>query len=206
MRTERELDELYERASPQLGWLSYLLEAKAITPEEERYLVWRDNSDAETNIRLRIWTEQVERDGGIQLVNAETPEARFEAVSVVIERIEKKVVELPSIIAEAYRQLLGYRKFINLRAVLRLELDPPHALPEWQVQRAREYRLDDLLADRLKRKFMKCPVHPEKHGSFFVTSFGYCFGCCRSWDAISWLQDFERMSFTQAVEFLSKKA
>lgn len=205
MRTERELDELYDRASPHLGWLSYLLEAHAIDSEEEKYLVWRDDCDGETNRRLKLWTDQVEREGGVPMMSAETPIERMNAVCSVIEKIERKAQKMTSYIAEAYRQLVGYRKFINLRAVIHLELDPPHHLPEWQIQRAREYRLEDLLSDRLKRRFMLCPVHPEKHGSFFVTSFGYCFGCGRSWDAISWLQDFEKMSFQQAIEFLAKR-
>lgn len=204
MRIERKLDELYNRVSPHLGWLSYLLEAKAISPQEEAYLVWRDNCDTETKRRLSLWTEQVELSGGIAMVNAETSEERFSAICDVIIRLEQKVLELPSTIAEAYRQFFSYRKFINMRAILRLKLDPPYSIPEHQIQKAREYRLDDLLANKLKRRFMVCPIHPEKHASFFVTSFGYCFGCQRSWDAISWLQEFEGMSFQQTIEFLSK--
>lgn len=202
MRSERELDELYERAHKSPGWLGCLLEAKTINPSEERYLLWRDECDWETQKRLKVWTEQVERAGGIDMVNAETPSERFEAVCKVVERIEQKCRNFTSEMAEAYRDLWGYRKFLNMRAVLKLELDGPDLLPEHKLQKAREYRLDDLLKDKLKRRFMKCPVHPEKHGSFFVTSYGYCFGCLRSWDAISWLQDFDGMSFKQAVEYL----
>ena len=202
MRSEKELDELYDRASPHLGWLSHLLEAKAIHPAEERYLIWRDECDAETRQRLKLWTEQVERSGGIEMVNAETPSERFEAVCKVVQSIEQKCRNLTSEMAEATRDLFGYRKFLNMRAILKLELDGPDLLPEHKLQKAREYRLDDLLKSKLKRRFMKCPVHPEKHGSFFVTSYGYCFGCLRSWDAISWLMDFEGMTFKMAVEHL----
>lgn len=205
MKTERELDELYERASPNNGWLSALVNAKAICPQEKRYLIWRDNCDAPTQRKLRIWTEQVERNGGIDMVNAETPQERFEEVCKVIQRIEQRVLNFTSDIAMAYRDLFGYHKFLNLRAVLKLEMDGPEMLPEWKLQKAREYRLDDLLKEHLKKRFMKCPVHGEKHGSFFVTSFGYCFGCGRSWDSIGWLQEFDKMTFKQAVEFLCKR-
>lgn len=200
---EKQLDELYERAHTAPGWLSCLLEAGAINSNDEKYLIWRDECDAETQGCLRTWAAQVERGGGIDMVNAETPSERFEAACRVIETIEKKCLSFTSEIAEAYREMLGYRKFLGLRAVLKLELDSPEMLPEWKVQKAREYRLDELLRSKLKRRFMKCPVHPEKHGSFFVTSFGYCFGCSRSWDAISWLMDFETMTFKGAVEWLS---
>ncbi len=135
-------------------------------------------------------------------MNAETPEEQLVAVTERIKRIEEMSAGQPFEIAEAVRDLGKYRQLVSLRARLRLELTPPECMPQDMIDRARAYRLDDLLAGQLVKKFMKCPVHAEEHGSFYVTSYGYCFGCLRSWNAIGWLMDFEKMTFRQAVERL----
>ena len=71
MRTDKDLDELYDRASVAPGWLSYLLEAKTIDDLEAEYLIWRDECDAPVKKRIRIWEAQVESHGGIEVENAE---------------------------------------------------------------------------------------------------------------------------------------
>ena len=112
-------------------------------------------------------------------------------------------MDQPYLIAEALREIGNYRRLVSLRAQLRMELIPPELMPQEVIDKARAYRLDDLLKGKLVKKFMKCPVHPEKHGSFYVTEYGFCFGCLRSWNAIGWLMDFEKMTFKQAVEYLA---
>lgn len=205
MRTDKELDELYDRASPHPGWLSYLLDAKAIDDSEAEYLIWRDECDAPVKQKLRIWEAQVEANGGIELENAETPEEQLVAVTRRIHSIDRQCVGMGYPIAEALREIGRYRQLVSLRAQLRMELEPPTMMPKELIDRARAYRLDELLRGQLVRKFMKCPVHPEKHGSFYVTAFGFCFGCLRSWNAIGWLMDFQKMTFKQAVEYLANR-
>lgn len=203
MRTDKELDELYDRASQAPGWLSYLLEARAINDREAEYLIWRDECDAPVKAKIRIWEAQIESHGGIELENAETPLEQLSAVSKRIKSIDALCVGQAYPIAESLRDIGRYRQLVSLRAQLRLELTPPVLMAQEKIDRAREYPLSKLLGKQLVRKFMKCPVHPEKHGSFYVTTFGFCFGCLRSWNSIGWLIDFNHMTFKQAVEYLS---
>lgn len=54
-----------------------------------------------------------------------------------------------------------------------------------------------------------CPFHQEKTPSFTVSpdkQFYYCFGCGASGTAVSFLMEFERLSFPEAVESLARNA
>ncbi|MDR1560856.1 MAG: DNA primase [Holosporaceae bacterium] len=54
--------------------------------------------------------------------------------------------------------------------------------------------------------FGLCPFHKEKTGSFKVDvnqGYYYCFGCGAHGDIISFVKDFEKISFLDAVEYLS---
>lgn len=53
-----------------------------------------------------------------------------------------------------------------------------------------------------------CPFHNEKSPSFSVSpdkQFYYCFGCGAGGNAISFLMDYERLDFPQAVEELARQ-
>lgn len=53
-----------------------------------------------------------------------------------------------------------------------------------------------------------CPFHEEKTPSFIVQrndSHYHCFGCSAHGDAISFLMNYQKMSFAEAVEFLADK-
>lgn len=53
-----------------------------------------------------------------------------------------------------------------------------------------------------------CPFHNEKTPSFSVSpakGFYYCFGCKKGGTSVSFLMDYERMSFSDAVRYLGKK-
>lgn len=53
-----------------------------------------------------------------------------------------------------------------------------------------------------------CPFHKEKTPSFTVTpqkQFYYCFGCGAHGNALSFLMDYDRMGFVEAVEYLAQK-
>lgn len=55
----------------------------------------------------------------------------------------------------------------------------------------------------------RCPFHDERSPSFTVSpskQFYYCFGCGAKGTAISFLMNYERLSFMDAVEDLAKRA
>ncbi|MFM8331806.1 MAG: DNA primase [Candidatus Methylumidiphilus sp.] len=73
--------------------------------------------------------------------------------------------------------------------------------------------LVDLIHDRVPLKktganySALCPFHSEKSPSFSVNrdkQFYHCFGCGASGNAISFLMDYERQSFVEAVETLAE--
>ncbi len=54
-----------------------------------------------------------------------------------------------------------------------------------------------------------CPFHNEKTASFSVNSdegLYYCFGCHRSGDAITFVEDIENLSFPEAVQKLAERS
>lgn len=54
-----------------------------------------------------------------------------------------------------------------------------------------------------------CPFHDERSPSFHVRAdkgFYHCFGCGAHGDAISFVREFDHLSFTEAVEELAKRA
>jgi len=55
----------------------------------------------------------------------------------------------------------------------------------------------------------RCPFHHEKTASFCVNpqgQFFYCFGCHKSGDVITFIQDIESLDFSDAVKMLADKA
>ena len=57
--------------------------------------------------------------------------------------------------------------------------------------------------------FGLCPFHNEKTPSFSVApdkQIYHCFGCKKGGDVINFIMDIEGLSFTEAVQFLAKRA
>lgn len=57
--------------------------------------------------------------------------------------------------------------------------------------------------------FGLCPFHNEKTGSFSVTpskQMYYCFGCGAGGNVLTFIMEYENYSFSEAIEFLAKRA
>jgi DNA primase len=75
-----------------------------------------------------------------------------------------------------------------------------------------QINLIDLIEKRIRLKKVgsrftaKCPFHQEKTASFYVEpqkQFYYCFGCHAHGNAISFLMEYDRLSFVEAIETLA---
>lgn len=84
------------------------------------------------------------------------------------------------------------------------------------IQRVKESaRIVDVVADyvQLKRSGVEytglCPFHDDRRtGSFMVNpnkNIATCFPCGKTWDAISFIMDVERVEFLDAIRMLAKK-
>lgn len=65
------------------------------------------------------------------------------------------------------------------------------------------------LTKRGSNYFGLCPFHNEKTGSFSVTpskQMYYCFGCGAGGNVITFIMEYENYSFSEAIEFLAKRA
>ncbi|MDR2781770.1 MAG: DNA primase [Holosporaceae bacterium] len=70
----------------------------------------------------------------------------------------------------------------------------------------------DVISSRIRLRksgkdwFGLCPFHKEKTGSLKVDpdrGYYYCFGCSAHGDVISFVRDFDKISFVEAVEYLA---
>lgn len=88
-------------------------------------------------------------------------------------------------------------------------------IPREFIQRLRENAsVSEVVGKRvpLKRKGREweacCPFHQEKSPSFFVNDvkgFYHCFGCGAHGDAIKFLTDYEKLSYTEAIHALAQE-
>lgn len=100
----------------------------------------------------------------------------------------------------AYWLRLSY--FVN-------EIPRKSSITDLDIQKAREYPLQDLYAGQLKHMSGKhqglCPFHDEKTSSFYIfekTNSYYCFGCHASGDAIDFIMKLEGKTFINTVKYL----
>ncbi len=89
-------------------------------------------------------------------------------------------------------------------------------IPEEKITEIKEATdIVELISDYLtlkkkgKNYFGLCPFHQENTPSFSVDptkQIYYCFGCHKGGNAISFLMEYEKMSFPEAVKYLAEKA
>jgi hypothetical protein len=205
---------LYERAKEKPGWLSRL--GATLSDSDLSYVEWLADCQTETDKRLREWDEEIDREGGPEIYNAETPEARIDVLSRQIAEIETAYADHASSGGPYFARAIllvaaGYDRLCCLRskwqASLWVERHPERqgVISDADIQTAREYPLENLVElDRTKR--MLCPFHKDEHPSLWVKNgFGYCFTCGESCDSIKFVMKTRGLSFIDAVRSLSGK-
>lgn len=82
---------------------------------------------------------------------------------------------------------------------------------EKQIEQAMQVPIESLISEKLKKMGKTlcglCPLHNEKHASFYIypeTNSFYCFGCNQGGNAINFAKLLHGYSFKEAVEFLNK--
>lgn len=93
----------------------------------------------------------------------------------------------------------------NLKFALAKKLKRAGRIGETEIEIARSYPLEHLI--EFKGGWAKCPFHNESRASFHKipnTNLGYCFGCNWQGDPIKFLQDRDKLSFIEAVNYLIK--
>lgn len=88
--------------------------------------------------------------------------------------------------------------------------EPKGHIAEEQIRAAKSVPIENLLNQKL-RKFGKvlvgiCPLHPEKHPSFYIyteTNTCWCYGCNQGGDSINLIKLLHGLAFTQAVRWLN---
>ncbi|MFQ3673924.1 MAG: CHC2 zinc finger domain-containing protein [Aggregatilineales bacterium] len=88
-------------------------------------------------------------------------------------------------------------------------IDPQRLKATCDLRRLLEQDLGPAAVRGGRAHLWKCPFHHERKGcSLAVWLDGYrCFGACDTGgDAIDWLVNYRRLSFTQAVEVLVGRA
>ena len=73
------------------------------------------------------------------------------------------------------------------------------------------YDINEVIKERIgepqKRDFYHCPFHNEKTPSFHVNPTSqtfYCFGCEKGGDVVNFIQEYEGLSFNEAVSLLGE--
>lgn len=87
---------------------------------------------------------------------------------------------------------------------------PRNSINEEQIQEALQVPIENLINGALRKSGKTlcglCPLHQEKHPSFYIypqsNSF-YCFGCNRGGDVINFVSLLHDFSFKEAINYLT---
>lgn len=81
--------------------------------------------------------------------------------------------------------------------------DRKGAITDEMIRQAKEHPFTDLL--EFRRNTASCPFHEDRTPSMFYYQKDnkvHCFSCHRSFDTISFIQERDRLGFTDAIKFL----
>ena len=103
---------------------------------------------------------------------------------------------------ELRKQFQPTLRLIELRSQPKKE--NTNMITDEDIQKAKEYPLESLLPEEVKRGMTLCPLHNEKSPSFQVkkNNTWVCYGCGEHGDSIDLYQKLNNTSFLEAVRNL----
>jgi len=87
-----------------------------------------------------------------------------------------------------------------------LEHPRDNDISEDHIEIAKNYPVESLLPNPVKRHMTNCFNHEDKHPSMKVNdTWVHCFVCNRAWDSISVVRHLLGLNFVEAVKYLATK-
>lgn len=206
---ERNLFDIYFKIRHLSGWVTHCKEA-GFTEEELIHMEKLDDEFASYDPlkAIREWLKEIDSEISPDVFFSETDVEKLAHLRQIIfdgwleiGNLLRDEIPLPLILIKKAGILKTEKLFSKIRA-RQIHKDMPTQsmeLPEWQITKAREYPLSDLVAGELKQGRMKCPFHKGKDNNFMVKERGYCFVCGEWADSIKYLMEIEKYSFREAV-------
>jgi hypothetical protein len=95
-------------------------------------------------------------------------------------------------------------KFKPLLRSLEIQLNPRNDTNELNVEKAKDYPIENLLAEPPRRGMVRCPLHEEKTPSCKIKNNKFtCYGACGAYgDVIDLYMKLHNTSFVEAVKAL----
>lgn len=97
-----------------------------------------------------------------------------------------------------------YQPTLRLITLRTQPKENPNTITDEDIQRAKEYPIENLLPEEVKRGMTLCPLHNEKSPSFQVKKNNtfMCYGCNEFGDSIDLYMKINNTSFLEAVRKL----
>lgn len=196
------------------GWLSHCKEA-GYADDELDYLEELDNEFGayQPVMSANRWAHDVMQGGGPDVHFADTAD---EKLGILAQQIMAGWLDVKSAFGSGtafplvHRMIISVKEKEKLRDQISLKNVKKHEtgdqVSEWEIEKAREYPLENIIGDKLKHGRMPCPFHNGKDNNFSVKNgIGRCFVCGVSCDSIKYLMEIDRMSFLDAVRYLNRR-
>jgi len=96
-----------------------------------------------------------------------------------------------------------FQSTLRLIEIKEQPTSPSSITPE-DIQRAKEYPIENLLPEPPRRNMARCPIHEDKTASFQIKKNNTftCYGCNEFGDAIDLYQKLHNSNFIEAVKAL----
>ena len=138
--------------------------------------------------------------------------------------LKDKIKELEADVAQAVRELAGTGELEHRLTVDRIEgaeknirharfdlsrLKPNagkgNGVDDTEIERAKEYPIERLLPNQVRRGMTLCPFHEDRHPSMSIKNNRVrCFSCNKTWDTIALVMELRGYEFIEAVKYLTQ--